>query len=813
MSEPRSVSPRRLAWIGAALVGVALVAVALVRDVRTREAAREAFPTHDGRVALPLLSAEVTVFRDVRGVPHAEAANAADALFALGYAHAQDRLTQMLWLRRRAQGRAAEVLGEEALEADRMARLVGFARLAEAQLPRLAGRTRAALAAYAAGASARIERIRQGQEARPVAADDLDLPLDAWRPVDSLAVFKLYAWLLGESVEASLVLDDMIREVGSDAAARFFPGGGGLGGPTVPAERAGPAADGAAPVLLARPGALRRAAGFDAFAVGSSAWVLGGSHSESGWPLLAVDHHLPTSVPAWLYLAHVRGGDLDVAGATLPGVPVFWSGQNGRVAWGAVAAAAVVTDLYKERLHDDGSDRHYDGRRYRDLSVRQETIEVRGAAPVELTVRATRHGPLIATDGVDALAVSWTGARTGGPSGIGSLLDLARADDALELVEALADHHEPVLSVVYVDRDGAAGMQVAGWIPQRTLSRGLVPLDGRAPIYRWTDRVPFDALPSARLLDGEGWVVAADASPAARARAPIDWLWHPGARAARLHDLLARAVREGPVGLRRFAGIQVDVGAARDRRIVDAIETLVAVSDEPLGPQAAEITDALFDWDGRATADSRGAAAYHALLGPLYEGLLVDALGEELWRRYLALPRSDGETLLHDLLKAAAADATVGGERVEAVAAVVRDSLRKAWLRLYDLGPNRQRWTWGRLHPIRFRGFDGLSARVGGWELEPHPYPGGPHTVLAAAYDPLDPFAVRIASTARLAFDAGSLGESLVSLAPGQSEHPGHRHFQDQLEPWLEGRSGLLATGALLVEETRVSRLVLEPVD
>jgi penicillin amidase len=141
---------------------------------------------------------------------------------------------------------------------------------------------------------------------------------------------------------------------------------------------------------------------------------------------------------------------------------------------------------------------------------------------------------------------------------------------------------------------------------------------------------------------------------------------------------------------------------------------------------------------------------------------------------------------------------------------VVRKTLREAWLELsYRLGPNVQRWTWGRLHKLHFRGFDALRVGV---ELGPFPYGGGLHTVGAAAFDPLDPFEVRVASTLRLAFDTESLDQSLAALAPGQSEHPEHRHFDDQLDGWLAGRATLLPTSPLLIEETSVDRLMLEPV-
>jgi penicillin amidase len=510
----------------------------------------------------------------------------------------------------------------------------------------------------------------------------------------------------------------------------------------------------------------------------------------------------------------VRGGALDVAGATLPGVPVFWSGHNARVAWGAVATAAVVTDLYKERLEEDRPDHYFDGRGWRPLAIRRETLAVRGGDPIELEIRATSHGPLLPGRApAEALALAWTGARIGEPSGIGSLLDVARARDARELVEALASHREPVLAVVYADADGAAGLQVAGWIPHRPMSAGLTTLEGRARLHDWSVPVPFDSLPAAQLLGGEGWIVAADASLAPRARAPIDWLWSGGARSARIESLLRGAARAGSVDLRALAAVQTDVGSPRALRIVASIRELVRASDEPLGPQAAELARMLDAWDGAAGEASQGAAAYHVLLEPLARALLPQPLDEALWRRYLALPHTDPEALLEDLLAEAAGDALASGDSATRLARTLREGLREAWLRLsYRLGPNRVRWTWGHLHAIHFRPLLGLDSVLSEWALAPRPYPGTAYTVQAGAYDPLDPFEVRMASTVRLAFDTGSLDQSLAVLAPGQSEHPGHPHFDDQLAGWLAGRAGLLATGTLLVEETSVARLVLEPV-
>ncbi|NIP79850.1 MAG: hypothetical protein GWM90_11760, partial [Gemmatimonadetes bacterium] len=225
-------------------------------------------------------------------------------------------------------------------------------------------------------------------------------------------------------------------------------------------------------------GALARFSGLAGRSVGSSAFVVGGRHTRSGRPLLAADAHLPARAPSLFYQAHLRWPEGQVAGATIPGIPLFWTGHNGRVAWSAIHAGAVVTDLYVESLHVDGK-RYHDGRRWRELAERVENIEVRGAESEELVVRETVHGPLLdrLAGSEEPLAMAWSGARRGDP--LTGMWDITRAGDARGLRNVLERHHEPTLAVVYADGEGAAGMQMAGWIPQRSLPTGLVPVPGR----------------------------------------------------------------------------------------------------------------------------------------------------------------------------------------------------------------------------------------------------------------------------------------------------------------------------------------------
>jgi len=910
-----------------------------VEELRRVRAERRAWPHTTGSVVVAGLVERAVAVRDARGVPHVEAASEADALRVLGFLHAQDRLRQMLWLRRAARGRTAEVLGREGLAADRRARLLGIGSLADAAAERLGAEERRLLEAYAEGVNARLEGIAPGEAPPPEPPRGMPAAEPPWRPADSLALLKLHAWALGGALDASLVLDDVVRHLGGLESRPFFPEGAGIDATPYGTRARAPA--GARPPARARARAaaggpgdpLRRVAGLSGRGLGSSAWVVGGRHTASGRPLLAADLHVEARVPGLFYEAHLsvpegapgsRGSagssaaeGLDVAGATIPGLPLFWVGRNRHVAWAAVHARALTTDLYIETLHPDdypegwrepqvpgksdadpaasadpdsprelreprkpregrggrdgqsprssdasepvgaGEDagpsdaapalgRYHDGRSWRPLDLRRETIPVRGAPDVTLHVPLTTHGPLVnpvldaegetpdreagseggpalrgtsaapghasAPDGGrEAISLAWTGAHTG--PGVAGLLAVSRARDAGELRRALAAHREPVVAVVYADHRGEAGVKIAGWLPRRELPSGLLPVPGRAPGYAWRSPVSPDRLPGLDLEDGQGWLVAADNRLPGAEGLGVEWLWQTGERAARIDALLARAARGGRLDVRDLAAIQGDLRSGRSGRIVRDALALLARGPEP-DAAAAEMAERLESWDGRSGAESAGAAVYHVFLQNLLEVVLAERLGPDLAQRYLALDHPNPVKVAAEALEAAVAAGAGAPPRSpgwgdpERLAAAVQESLRSAWLHLsVEIGPNRSKWAWGRIHPLLFRpGVPGLGDPVG-----PFPLGGDALAVATAAYDHTDPFGVQVVAAYRFVADLGEPGYALSSLAPGPSEHPGHPHRTSGLERWLAGRPGLLATSALLVEESAVERLVLEP--
>jgi penicillin amidase len=765
----------------------------MATGLRSRPSLEAAGSQAPGSLAVSGIEQPVGIDRDRHGVPHIDAASEADAFFALGFCQAEDRLAQLLHLRRRARGTAAEELGSGAVESDHLARLLDFRGLADRQWENLAAPARRALEAYAAGVNARIARLPQ--EPKGVASHLGEI--EPWRAQDSLALYKLFAWGLSESIDASLVLNDLVAEVGAADAVRFFP----TQGASRPAASRTTAA--AAPWVGSGARALRASLGLAAHGVGSTAFAVGGRQSESGHPVLVADSHFEPISPAALYLAHLRSPGLDVAGATLPGVPVFWWGRNPKLAWAAVNAGIVVTDLYTETLRNGGAEVH-DGRRWRPVEERDEEIPVRGGADAEVRIRRTGHGPLLPADGegAEAIAVAWTGARADGGGAIDALLAVAHAGDGDAVRAALRGHDEPPIAMMWAEAAGGAGLQVAGWIPHRRLAAQLLPLPGRARWYDWDEPVPFTSLPAQRIAAGEGVLVAADQrfdTPAGDD--PIDSIWRTGARSERLRALLADPT---PRDLRTFASLLCDDHLDRS---VALVATALSLAGEPLAAQEAdELARLLRDWDGHAAVDSVGSSAYHVFLDVLARELFEPRLGEQRLARYLALPAVDLEALVSGVLEDAAAGGVDVWSEPTAVRAAVTRSLREAWLALsFEHGPDPRRWTWGGLHELRFRALAPNQVARG-----PFRYGGAPHAVLASGYAAGQPFAVSVAATARFAVDTAALDIALTAIAPGQSEDA--RSASAALDGWLAGRFTLLATRRLEVEDMSVEKRVLEPV-
>jgi penicillin amidase len=349
---------------------------------------RRGLPPRGGTLRLAGLNATVEVIRDRWGVPHVFAQTMRDAMFAQGYVQAQDRLWQLELARRLASGRLSEMFGPETVEADRLLRRVGLHRAAQAEVSRASSESLSYLDAYAGGVNAFLETV-----GRRVPPEFLILRLrpEPWTAADSLAIGKYVAWMLSGNWDTEIIRSWVVERLGPEVAAQLeplYP----AGLPVIVPP--GAESSGLGLPLLEELRKVEELAGVRGG--GSNNWVIDGSRSATGKPLLANDPHLPLQMPGIWYEVHLKGGELNVAGVALPGVPGVIIGHNRRIAWGVTATMTDGDDLFLERVNPDNPRQYEHKGVWVDGDLLREEIAVRGQAqPLVEEVLVTRHGPVI----------------------------------------------------------------------------------------------------------------------------------------------------------------------------------------------------------------------------------------------------------------------------------------------------------------------------------------------------------------------------------------------------------------------------------
>ncbi len=746
-------------------------------------------PDSEGTLAVAGLESTVRIRRDARGVPHIQAAGAGDAYFALGFVHAQDRLWQMETMRRLGTGRLAEVAGPKALASDRFMRTLGFHRLAERQYEDLEPVLRRALESYSAGVNAWLDGHRG---ALPPEFYLLRLAPEPWHPVDSLLWGKIMAFTLSGNWR-----DELLRAALADRldAARIeelwppFPGDGPLtagdsGAADTAAYTSGPALDFLAASGLAPTGRPRGA---------SNAWVVAGRRTASGKPLLANDPHLGFKVPIIWYLAVIEAPGLEVAGATVPGFPFTVLGHNRRIAWGMTSTQSDLQDLYRERVDPRDESRYLTPDGPRRFQTREETIVVRGAEDEVLTVRETRHGPVISDlpgggDGVLALAATFSLPDDRTP---GALYRLNRARDWDSFVAALEDFHAPQMNFLYADVAGNIGFLAPGRVPVRKRGRGRRPRPGWNGDFDWVGEIPFAALPrslnppAGRIVSANNRIVGDDYPYF------IGDDWAPGYRARRILDLLDG---ETPLTVASMAAGQSD---HRSEMARDLLPMMLDV--EPVTDRQRRALALVARWDGTMSRRRPEPLIFTAWLGELNRAVYADELGD-LFESYRSLrPRFIASVL--ERRRRWCDDIATTTVR-EDCADRLRLSLERALERLSKrLGEDMAKWRWGDVHQARFRHpmLSGVPL-LGGFADLAIATDGGDYTLSRGATRSGDrerPFEHVHGAGLRAIYDLSDLQRSRFMIATGQSGNPLSGHYRDLLEEWRDGRYMVLgATGA-----------------
>lgn len=779
-------------------------------------------PLIEGHLRVAGVQETVDIVRDAEGIPHIYANTPDDAYFGLGFVHAQDRLWQLEMSRRVVAGRMAEILGPKALAADRFLRTLGVRRNAERIAANLDAETRRALEAYARGINAYLSS-RSGPLPPEFILTGAPAP-EPWHPADSIGWQTMMAWDLGGNWTREVLRMRLAQKLPLQRINEFMPPYPGeaplqtMDYTSLYRELTGTVEHLAALMQAAPPSYVE--------GMGSNNWVIGGAWSETGKPLLANDPHLGLSVPSSWYLAHLSAPGLNVIGATLPGLPAVVLGRNDRIAWGFTNTAPDVQDLYIERIHPDNPNQYRTPEGWADFSVRQEVIQVKGSREVALTVRETRHGPVISgalpvleTTGLDTgrhvIALAWTALREDDRT-LQAGIKFNRAGNWEAFLDGARDFSAPQQSIVYADVDGNIGFIAAGRVPVRKPEndlKGLAPAPGWDERYDWAGFIPFEELPRAYNPDAQRVVTANHKIVPDGYPHFLTSEWSLPYRAQRIDQMLYIRSKHS---LDSFAAMQKDYVSLAAAELLELVRDTVPRSER--GRRALEL---MRGWNAAMDAQRPEPLIFHAWMRAASFRIFGDELGEPLLRENWA-----HRTVHHPMVNVLAgrngqahwcADSR-GQEAADtrSCAAVLADALEDA---LDDLelrfGRDMAGWEWGKAHyaHMEHRPFTNVPALSWLFDIR-LPTRGDTYTVNVGRNNPGDeraPYANRHAAGLRALYDLSDLESSLFIHASGQSGHVLSPLYRNFVERWERVEYLPMRTERNAVEQGALGTLTLAP--
>lgn len=748
-------------------------------------------PPSTGVQPLKGLAQNVSVRRNAMGAPLIESSSFHDALFSLGYVHAGDRIEQMLTMRLLAQGRLAEMAGPDALEIDRLMRAANLKQQAGQLYADASPRLKRFFDVYARGVNAYLFRYRDklpGELARS------GYRAEYWKPEDCALVFSLYAFSQSVNLQEELSALALAQKVGSDKLAWLLPGA-----PDEPLAEAeleklkGLDLSRQLPGLAPLVAVSQRLADLHLLGTPGSANVaLSPLRSRSGKSLLASDTRA-----AWaLSPVQIHTGKYQVAGLSLPGLPIVLAGYNGKLAWSSSAVMADDQDLYLEQLRRQGNQLTYlaDGK-WQPARGRNETFFVRGQQPVREVLYDTRHGTLLGQVDGSGLGLALHLPQLKDDKSLDALFDLTRASSLERAFDSTREIGAAALNFVFAD-PGHIGWQVSGRYPNRREGQGLLPSPGWEGRYDWDGYAdpmlhPYDQDPPA------GWLGHANQRSLPRGYGmQLSNTWYYPERAEQLARLAGNG-RHDARSLMAMQNDQVTLLADKLKQMFEApgmAQSLKQAIDALPTAQRGKANEALTRlkaFDGRMSTVSADAALYALFLQEMARQTFLDDLGPEsspTWQAFVGNAK---------LSYSAQADHLLGREdspfwddrstpQKEDKATILARSLASAVDKgIAQLGPDRRAWQWGQLHQYRWPApaLQGLGDAI---TRAPMAAGGDFATLALTPYAWGSNFDTSLPPSARLVVDFGQPEPLQVLTSSGQSGNPASPHYGDGLDAWFK---------------------------
>ncbi|EIE51946.1 penicillin amidase [Citreicella sp. 357] len=791
---------RWLLRLASTAIVLAVIAVALVYYLAARS-----LPEYDKTLAVDGIGAEIEIVRDNSAVPHIFAESDTDAFFGLGYAHAQDRLWQMILMRRTVQGRLSEVFGQRTLETDILLRRLDLYTLATRSVAAQEPQALGALRAYSAGVNARIAEINDQSLGRGAPEFFVfDAPIAPWQPADSIALVKLMALQLSGQfrdeilrARASLQLPDpdrladILPDIPGDGTAALPSYASLVPGARMPRFAAAPERDDPLSPVPRR-----------GLAGASNVWAAAPERSAGGGTLLANDPHLGLTAPSTWYLARLQLQEGGVIGGTIPGIPAVMLGRSQSLAWGITSSYLDDQDLHLEELNPDDPQQYRTPDGWARFTTRRSIIEIKDEAPVTVTLRWTENGPVLPgrrfgldriTPSGHVMSLSWT-ALSPQDTSLSGALRLMRAQSVNEALGATGLYIAPSQMLSVIDADHI-GLKLVGAMPRRDRAmqgQGRLPSPGWIAANRWQGMFPDTANPE--WIDPAGGIVGNTNNKIVDRAFPdhVSFDWGDSQRVTRWTQLMqGRQVHTRD----SFVEAQLDTVSPAARTLLPLIGRDLWYTGEaaPEGTperQRQRALDLLANWNGEMNEHMPEPLIYAAWLRALQDRLIRDEIGP-LADEFDRVEPLFIERVFRDVDGAGAWCDVVRSVATESCTDIARMSLDDALLWIVEhYGTALESLRWGDAHQALHR-----HAVLG--EVPVLRYfvnirqntSGGDFTLqrgVSSAQEP-DPFLNVHAATYRGVYDFADPDSSVFISSTGQSGHFLSRHYDDLGTLWRRG--------------------------
>ena len=760
-------------------------------------------PEYTKTVQLEQLIAPVEIVRDTANVPHIFGKNDHDTLFALGYAHAQDRLWQMTMLRRTAQGRLSELFGEATLPIDMTVRRLAIYSAARQSLSALRPDTLAKLDAYALGVNARLSEINESALGR--GAPEFFIFYNAispWTAADSLAIVKLMGIQLSSHMQqevlrarASLIIDgdrikDLLPDMPGNSQAdlidftRLFPD---LSPIKTSLSRSRSALSPFKPIALA--GA-------------SNAWAALPGRSASRGTLLANDPHLELTAPSIWYLARLELSTGGVIGGTIPGLPLVLVGRSAKLGWGLTSSNLDDTDVFIEKLNPLDPNEYKTPKGYKRFVKKQSIVRIKDKSPVTLEMFWTENGPVLpgshanletVTPAGHVTSVAWT-LLSSQDTSVEAGFDLMAAQSVQEGLVASRGFVAPSQILTLADSKQIA-MRTIGALPKRDprhQSKGRLPSAGWLAQNRWQG--VFDPSVNPVFLNPASGILGHTNNKYTDRSFPehISFDWGDSQRVQRMTRLLQ--TREAHTR-DSFIEAQLDSVSPAARTLLPLIgeELWYQSQSEPTDSPASRrqtALDLLANWNGEMNEHLPEPLIYAAWLRALHKRLIVDELGP-LHEAFTHAEPLFIERVFRDVAGAGIWCDVVQSRKVESCATMSRLALDDALAELVETyGSEITALRWGEAHQATHDHPVLGDVPILKWFVNiRQSTTGGDHTLQRGKTSGTgpNPYLNVHAGGYRGVYDFADPDSSVFIISTGQSGHPLSRHYDNLGELWRRG--------------------------